>query len=437
MNRNLASNILRQRAASAIVLLVALAAPLHAQDSPVTVEEEAVVTEADATATTVRPAFSSVPGFIQDMRRTLGFSVGAYGSYDPSTAVSTTGEPLRTPKSVWVTPQLFANIRRKRSLTYLNYVFEARAQSGTDPWRGSSHTGSVRFTRALSRRTSFALDESLTSAMNDRRTFVRTATSYQLTASQDLDVAPQRVTQNTLSASIGYEASRRMTLGFFGGYDFWHYGSPDIGDAHGISVGIRSGFRINRWLYLDNTYSHYLNLSQGNQSGTTQLHQLQVGGLRLARSLSGWEASVSGGADISSQGEHPRVVPSAQVALVKSSDSNQFSLTYRRGLWTAVGPGATLEGDTVTAAFSQAVRRMNVTIEASYRRGAGPTETVVDYFTTVSAQVGFAIQRHLMLTADYWYVAQHVDNLGAYADNVHRYRVSAGITYVLPSLFNR
>jgi hypothetical protein len=266
------------------------------------------------------------------------------------------------------------------------------------------------------------------------------ATSYLPTASQDLDVAAQRVTQNTLSASINYRASRRNTLDFSGGYNFWHYGSDDIGDAHGITVGIRSGFKINEWLYLDNSYSHSLNLSGGNQpgNGRTQFHRLQVGGLRLARSRSigGWEASIGGGADVSVQGDGPQIVPSGQAALVKSSDSNQFSLIYSRGLWTPVGRATNLEGDTVTAAFSQAVRRMNVTIGASYRRGAGPAESAVD-FTTVNAQVGFAIQRHLMVTADYWYVAQRVDNLGAYADNVDRYRVSAGITYVLPSLFNR
>jgi hypothetical protein len=385
-----------------------------------------------------RLPISTVPWFLRNMRKSVGFSLGANGAYDSNAIVSSSGQ-AEALKSAWLTPSLFANFRRRHSQIVFNYTFQARAYSGFSQLNSSSHAATLNFTGALSPKLSVGLGESFSSAFNTNRTFLDPTVigAYELNAAQDLDVPSQRVTRNSVTASASYTIGRRNSIGVFSNFDYWRYTDQNLGNPYDVLIGVHSGFRINKWLYLDNSYSHYLNL--GNNlvgAGDSQIHHLQVGGLRLERSRRGWEAYVSGGADVSTSGGAPVPVPSMQAGVSKNWKSGQFSVTYSRGFWTAVGPGTSLQGDTANLSFNQSFRRMSLTIGSIYRRGTASGDSSVD-FLSPTGQLGFAVQRHLMLSANYFYVSQRVVNISPDLQNASRYRLSVGINCFLPPLFHR
>jgi hypothetical protein len=389
-------------------------------------------------ASAARLPLSSVPWFLRDMRTSVGFSVGAYGTYDPKAAVTSSGQKPEALKSGWLTPSLFVNVRKRRSQVFLNYSFQANYSSPRQ-FTGSSHTATLNFVRALSPKLSLGLSDTLTSALNNQRTFLDPAVlgAYELNAAQDLDVLSQRVTRNSISATASSQVSRRNSISVFSSYDYWRYTDVKLGNNQDVLVGVHSGFRINKWLYLDNSYSHYFNI--GNSplgGGDGQIHHLQVAGLRLARSRRGWEAFLSGGTDISTTGGPPLPIPSLQAGVSKNWRSGHFSVAYSRGFWIAVGPGTALQGDTANFTFAQSLRRLSLTVSSTYRRGSAAGGSIAD-FLSPSARLGFAVQRHVMMEADYWYVSQRVVNISPDVQNTSHYRLGVGINCFLPALFNR
>ena len=390
-----------------------------------------------------RAPLSSVPWFLQDMRNSAGFSLGMYGSYAPRGEITALGQDAGPRKYGWLTPQLFANVRRRHTQIFLDYTFQYRAYSGRGQLGGNSHIATVQVERTISPNVSLQFGNAFTSSVNDRVTFLTPIpfAAHEEIVAQDLDVPLQRVTWNSLSTRLNYQMSRKNNVSVFGQYDFWQYSNLNLGRNHGILVGVQSRYQVNKWLFLDNSYSHYINAVDNPARGNaTQIHRLQVGGLRFARSRGGFEASLSGGMDLTSIGGRPQPAPSVQGGLSRAWDSGGFSLFYRRGLWTAVGPGNVVEGNSVTASFNQFLRRLNFNVGSSYHRGSTSWNTAGNSavnFVTGNAGLGIAVQRHVLLSLDYAYVSQRVANLSTDIRNVSRSSMGVGINYYLPSLFNR
>jgi hypothetical protein len=386
-----------------------------------------------------RLPLSSVPWFLRNMRKGVGLSVGAYGAYDPNAVISSAGQKPEALKSAWLAPSLFANVRKRRSQVLFNYTFQVRAYSGFSQLNSSSHKATLDFTRAVSSKLSVGLGDNFSSGLNDQRTFLDPTVlgAYELNPAQDLDVPSQRVTRNSVSANASYQMSSRNTIGVSSSYDYWRYSDMSLGNIQDVLVGVHSGFRINKWLYLDNSYSHYVNV--GNNPigvGDSQIQRLQIGGLRLARSRRGWEAFLSGGSDLSTANGTLLPIPSLQGGVSKNWQSGRLAVTYSRGFWTAVGPGTSLQGDTANLSFNQLLRRVSVTVGSTYRRGTASGDSSAD-FVSANGDLGFAVQRHLIVSADYWYVSQRVVNISPHLQNVSRYRLGIGINCFLPPLFNR
>src|SRR5215831_18119920 len=97
-----------------------------------------------------RLPLSTVPWFLRGMRSSVGFSLGIYGYYDPNAIVPSTGQNPEALKSAWLTPSLFANVRKRQSQLMFNYSFQARAYSGFSQFNSSAHTATLNFTRAVS-----------------------------------------------------------------------------------------------------------------------------------------------------------------------------------------------------------------------------------------------------------------------------------------------
>lgn len=398
-------------------------------------QEEVSYSDSDQRSA-ARAPLSSVPWFLKDMRNGVGFSLGISESYDHGELVSSSGQPeaLRSDR---LTPRLFVNRRRKYSQFFLDYSFE---YSAIGPVNTNTHSGTMQFQRMMSPKVTLGFGDAVSSSRNYSAALIDPIGlgAYEQIPAVNLVAAPQRVFHNFLSTTLGYRMTRRNALTLWAGHDFWRYSDLNLGHNQGLIVGVHSTFQIKKWLYLDNTYSHYVTVVDDPlRQGQVQIHRLQIGGLRFARAGGGWEASVGGGVDVLSGGGRPEPVPSVHTGVSKIWKSGRFSLDYQRGFFNAIGAGVTaLNGNSVIASFSQSLsRRVNLTLYSDYNRGKSG-DSRLDYVSG-NARLGFAVQRHLLLSLDYWYISQRLGNFSFNAQNLNRYTIGGGLSYTLPSLFHR
>jgi hypothetical protein len=388
---------------------------------------------------TVRPQLSSVPRFMQDMRNTLGFSVGTYWAHAPGQFDSSTGQTTPAQPSLWTNPRLFANFRRKHSQIFLDYSYAYTAYSGQRQLNADSHNASFAFLRTISPRVSLQVSERLASSINDYGTFqgLTPVATNQVGLVQTLDVPRQRVTDNLLSSSLSYRMGRRNTVTLSASDELLHY-SLAPGYLQAVSVGVQVSIQIGKWISLENGYTAYLN-SVDERLRNGQIHSLQIGGLKFGHSLHGWQATLAAPIDATNTAGSTRVTLALQAGVSKRWQSSDFSLSYRRGFWTATGPGVVqgivIDGHNAGLFFNQYVSsRITLGAGSNYSRGAAlGTGSVI--YVAATGQVGAAIQRHLMLTANYGYVSQQLRDISLDTQSVHRYGVGVGIQYFLPSLF--
>src|SRR5262249_18482737 len=141
----------------------------------------------------------------------------------------------------------------------------------------------------------------------------------------------------------------------FGSYNFWDYNTRELGATHGIEAGIRGDYQFSKWLSLESSYSSYVNRTN-ERSRTTTIHRLDGMGLKMRpkRSL---ELSFSGGVEIARYLGTQQTTGGIQGGVSKRSGRTIFSFGYHRGFITAVGPGSTLNGDTITASVDRWLSR--------------------------------------------------------------------------------
>jgi hypothetical protein len=122
----------------------------------------------------------------------------------------------------------------------------------------------------------------------------------------------------------------------------------------------------------------------------------------------------------------------------KSSTSTRISLTYCPGFFTTVGRTGVLQGDSLMATLGHSFGwRTNFDVTAQYVGGSSPASGELRY-ATCNARIGFAVQRHVQISANYWTVSQQIPlNLSPGITAVSRHTISAGIQYYLPSLSKR
>jgi hypothetical protein len=383
-----------------------------------------------------RPRLGSVPKLLQDMQGNVGFAVGMYGSYaSPARTASGQRSPGQT--SSWINPMLFADFRKNRSEIYMAYNFAYRSYSARTQPNNDAHSVTVELQRAVTRRLSLDVTEIFTSASNDHAILHKTpATDYfDQSIVQALDVPVQRVNRSSLMGSLRFRMTRRNTLSGFISHELSRYGKLEFGNTQVITAGLRSSYQVNRWLVLDNSYSHTLNAADKRPPGNGgQIHRFQIGGLRFLRTRRGWEGSLSGGAEMNSGGERLRPMPSIQTAVSKTWTSGQFQVQYHRGFWVAIGPGAVVQGQSVTASIGQALgRRTNLSLSSTYDRGTGNSGSPISYASS-NAQIEIPLQRHVLWTASYWYTWQQLETLPLEVRSSRRYSVNLSMQYFLPPL---
>jgi len=368
--------------------------------------------------------------FERSLRRTrprIGFTWGLTGFYSDDVRLQS-GQESEPRRSVVLNPRIFTSVERPRSALWLEYSLGYRLYNRPSGSGAAAHYGLLDFERRLSTRTSLGLREVFRSGFND---FLSPDSAPDAFSFAQVDVPFQRITNNSLEVSLNSRVGRRTTLGVFGSHDFWRYSQQEPKNNHGIQAGAQLALQIKEWLFLDNRYSHYLMASDNIRSAN--IHRLEIGALRFA-TRGGLSVSFGGGVDATRYNGPFHATAGAHASVSKTSAQTEASITYHRGLSTAVGGGFVLSGHNVTGAFKRWLsRRVNLTLSSQYTQGSSERNSELEYISG-QAELGVALQRHLLLSGHYWYISQKTANLENNLINSNRYTIGVGLHYSLPSL---
>jgi hypothetical protein len=370
--------------------------------------------------------------FLSGLRSPIGFSIGLQEVYAPNSQDSPLGDKVAS--FTILQPRLFANAKTRKAQFQFDYAFGYRSNNRQREIRSTDHSATLEVGYTLSRNASLQISNTFRSTINDYGALPNVAapTMYQAGFAQELYLPRERATTNSLVTSLSYRAGKMTNVNVFTGYNMWRYGADSAGNSQGFQVGIRGDHQINKWFFLNSSYSHYLNAVDPKFQAAS-IHRLQVGGLKfkLRRNM---EFYLSGGMD------YTRGQPAAsyQAGLSKTSASTQISVVYHRGLSTAVGRQDALNGHVVSASLSQWVsRRMNIQLNTGYTRGASLSRTSSLDYLSGSAEVQIAVHSHGMLSVQSSYISQRGTNLPPEAPVLSRYVVSTGYTFFFSSLDGR
>ena len=331
-------------------------------------------------------------------------------------------------------PRIFARTETRRYEFQFDYTFGYRGNNKQRQIRSTDHSVKIDFARQLSRYASLRVSNSFGSAFNDEAVLPSSPAPvmYQSGFAQELYVPRQHFTTNSLVTSVNYQAGKRSNITVFGSYAFWNYGSASFGKTQGFQVGIRSDYRVNKWLYLNNSYSHYLNkVDPRFQPGSIQ--RLQFGGLKF-KPTRNVELYLSGGVDSARIQGAQRTAGAFQSGISKTAGSTLFSLVYHRGFSIAGGPGTLLNSDNVSASFSQwLTRRVNVHFTSGYVKGASVIKGSKLQYISGAAELEIAIHRHVVFSTQYTSVSQRGANLDSTTPALNRHSVMSGLQFFFAS----
>jgi len=375
--------------------------------------------------------------FLSNMRSPIGFSMGVFELYAPNSGDSTiVGD--KSPVFTMLRPRLFANAKGKRSQFQFDYTFGFKRYNRRSEIHSSEHTARLDFDYTLSRNATLQISDTFRSAFNDYGALPTSTapTLYQPGFAQELYLPHERATTNSVLTGVNIRAGKRTNLTVFGSYDMWRYQTSTFANAQGFQIGIRGDHQINKWLFLNSSYSHYLNAVDPRFEAAS-IHRLQVGGLKfkLRRTV---EIYFSGGADYTRFQGTAEPAASYEAGFSKGSGSTLFSAVYHRGLSTAVGPQTTFNGHVVSLSLTQwLTRRVDLQISSGYTRGAALKQNTNIEYLGGSAEIQIQVQQHVLFSVQSSYVSQRGANLLSATPLLNRYTVTSGIQFIFPSLGGR
>src|SRR5207249_3943491 len=193
------------------------------------------------------------------MRTPVGFSFGVLELSAPNFSA-----PVSTSKSMTFTmvqPRIFATRNTERIHFQFDYTLGYRRSNQDREIHASEHVAGIRFDYQLSRNLSLQVADNFRSAIDDYGTFLRSSLPavYDPSFAQPLYALHSRMTTNSLITSLNYRASKRSNISVITSYDRWRYSHSSFAALQGVQAGIRSEYQVNKWLFLQNSYSHYLN----------------------------------------------------------------------------------------------------------------------------------------------------------------------------------
>jgi hypothetical protein len=365
---------------------------------------------------------------LEGIRSPIGFSMGIFELAAP--AATGSGSANETAFFTMIRPRLFGHGKTRRSQFQFDYTLGYRTYNRRREIHSSDHSATIDLGYRLSRNVSLQIANSFRSAFNDYGA-LPTSTSptlYQPGFSQEFYLPHERATTNSLIAGVSYHAGKRTNINVFGSYDIWRYSASSFGNAQGIQAGVRGDHQLNKWLFLNSSYSHYLNAVDPRFEAAS-IHRLQVGGLKFKLGRSA-EFYFSGGADYTrfQRTNHPAA--SYQAGFSKTAGSTLIAAVYHRGLSTAVGPQDTLNGHIVSASLTQwLTRKVSVQLNTGYTRGASLNGDSTLEYVSGNTDLQIALQRHITFSMQGTYISQRGVKVASVAPVLNRYTVSTGFQF--------
>ena len=386
------------------------------------------------------PPESGGSSLVEDILDSTGNRLGfSFSSFEMYTTNGMKG-PQRSALAMAVLyPQIFTNRRGKRSTLHLDYGIGYRAYHGKSELNSFSQTGFASWEVRLGRYTMLQLSDTFSSSPNDYGFSPGGRLSqleFQPIYSQEILVDRQRMITNSVALSVSQRVTKRMKASVFGSYDYLRYSRDNFRDVKGYQVGVRADYQINSWLYLDNSYSTYLNTID-DKLRSSNIHRLQVGGLRFQLSRR-TQFFTTGALEYTGYQGEKHTTAGIESGISRTTRSNSLQISYHRGLSTTLGPGAILQGHNATLSFSQRVgSRLTFQMDGSYLRGKGftPDSSMESISGYGGLQIG--LQRNLVATTNVGFVSQRLSNLPIVAPDLRRYTAYAGLQYFLPTLRGR
>jgi len=384
---------------------------------------------------------SLIDGILDNTATHLGF---AFASYEMYTTDAVQGLPHNRVTATMLYPEIFTNFRSKRSQFHLDYSPGYRMYQQQSGNNAVAHSSTMTWDLRLARSTSFQLSNWFTSSPNDYGFTLGQSGQLSLLSqiqtqpiyTQDVLVDRQRIVRDSLTATVSQRVGKKTKVSLFSSYDYLRYNRASFSNTHGFQVGVRLEYQFKKWLFLDSSYSTYLNAVNDALRSST-IHRLQVGGFRFQISPT-TQLYTTGTAEYSHYLGAGHTVAGAEAGLTRSSKSNSFRLAYHHGLSTALGPATILEGDDVTLAFRQRLSsRFSLLMDAAYMQGVGFVPGATMRTGTGSGGIQMSVQRNLVASMNVGYASQHLSNFSFTAPNIRRYTAYVGLQYFMPAFRGR
>jgi len=373
---------------------------------------------------------------LASMRRPVGMSIGFMELSAPDFSMPGSGNKSTT--FAMLQPRIFAMRGTGKAHFQLDYTLGYRSNNRNRQIHSTEHSASMGFGYRLSRNVSLQVSESFRSTVDDNGVLPTSTTPaiYEPNFAQALYMPHTRTTTNSVITSIGYHPSKRANISVSMSYDTWHYSESSFGGTSGIQVGIRSDYQINKWLFFNNSYSHYLN-AVSTELQTASIHRLKLGGFKfkLGRTL---ELAISGGVDSTHFQGAQRTNGSVESGLSKTSRSTKLTLLYHHGLYSTVGEQDAMGGNTLSLTLTQGLsKRASFQVSSGYTRGVSLSKDSKLRYISGNGELQVAVQKHIMWSTQLSYVSQAGVNLSPGAAGLSQITASMGLHFFLPPLGGR
>ncbi len=378
-------------------------------------------------------AKSYADGFIRDSRQHLGVSVSAFETYIPDAIPASAGRQSVAVTSVL--PQIYTNFQTKKLDFRLTYGINlTRYSDGISARNRSSQIGTAAFSYTLSRRkTMLVLSNDLSSWYYDESSYLGSASPnlYRLDSSPQFYTPGRRQNRSLTLAELSYNLAKKSTLNASLGHDTASY-SEDIATAHILTASFGTSYQISKQVYLKFNYSHYLNIFDKSNGANTENFDVLGFVIKPAR---GWEISSTGGIESTKTGSSRSTTGGVRASVARKAASSTIEFSYHRGFSSVLSTSELWSGDTAGINLVQSLsRRINVHVNASYIHGSALITNSSANTLYGGTGLDFAFQDRLVLSSNYFYISQQVDNTTFAGAHLHRNTISVGLQYYLPSL---
>jgi hypothetical protein len=432
-------------AASMLVAFCSIAlaqSPATQQDEPPAVQQESGTGTAQGLEPMESARLSMIDGILDNTATHLGFG---FSSYEMYTTDAVQGAPNQRFTATMLNPRMFANFRSKGSQFHLDYTAGYSIYKQHSGFNTITHSGTVTWGLRLARSTNFSLSDTVSSIPNDYGFIL--GQPGQLSLLSQIQIQPiytqavlvehQRLVTNSLTATVSQRVAKNTRVALFGSYDYLQYGKASFKDTQGFQLGVQLQYQFKKWLFLDSSYSTYLN-SVNRALQSSNVHRLQVGGFRfqISRAI---QLFTAGTVEYSHYlGTGYTVAGAAAGLSSRVSKSNSILLSYHHGLSTVFGPGTILNGDDVTLAFRQRLSsRLTLLMDAALIQGRGFLPGATMRSGSGNGGIQISMQRNLFATMNVGYALQHFSDPSFSAPSVRQYTAYVGLSYFMPALRGR